>query len=110
VGRRDDDDLDDVDDEVLEAATADANLRFGLSLLISLVLAGPVLWDAYGGRRALDDALLHYLLCFVVARIGIGVVGHVYSSYRRAQPPPATPSTAPARGARPVPGPLSESR
>jgi hypothetical protein len=102
MGRHDDDD-DDGEDSV-SAAEADAALAFGVSLLLSLVLAAPALWAAFNGRRELDGALLHYLLCFVVARVGVGVVTSLYGGYRRSQRS-AQPSSV-----RAVPSRMTESR
>jgi hypothetical protein len=115
VGRRSDDDEDDDETgEELRAAEAeaDAALRFGLGLLLSLVLAAPRLWDAYRGMGTLDGALVHYLLCFGVAQVGLGVLGQLHAGYRRAQARShaAGAPGAPGAPAKRVPGRLTETR
>jgi hypothetical protein len=105
MGRGDlEEEVDEDGEDVVSASEAQAALAFGISLLLSLALAAPALWAAFNGQRELDGALLHYLLCFVVARVGVGIVTSLYGGYRRSQRSAQQPAV------RSVPSRMTESR
>ena len=91
MGRSDDDDDDEEDDEeggddgLIDPALAEAAAKLGISLIASLLLAGPALLQAAEGQRDLADAAAWYLLSFLVSRIGVGLVFGLYNMYRLVQ-------------------------
>jgi len=90
MGRSDDDDDEEDDDEeaedgLIDPALAEAAAKLGISLIASLLLAGPALLQAAQGQRDLADAATWYLLSFLVSRIGVGLVFGLYNMYRLVQ-------------------------
>jgi hypothetical protein len=73
---------DEHDDIPVEVAVAGAQL--GGSLLIALALSWGALFEVVQGRLPFTDAGLRFVGCFVVTRVGLGVIGAVYRSYRPA--------------------------
>lgn len=90
MGRSDDDDDDEEEDEeaddgLIDPALAEAAAKLGISLIASLLLAGPALVQAAEGQRDLANAAEWYLLSFLASRIGVGLVFGLYNMYRLVQ-------------------------
>jgi hypothetical protein len=64
-------------------AEAQAALRVGIAMIVTLALAGPGLISAAKGEREYSTAATWFLFTFVVARVGLAVVFGVWVGYRR---------------------------
>lgn len=57
------------------------SLTLALSLVGSLVLAGPTLLGLARGSMGLETACFRYLIAFAIARVGVGVLGRLVVDY-----------------------------
>ena len=64
-------------------AEAQAALRVGVAIIVTLALAGPGLISAAQGERDYSTAAMWFLFTFVVTRVGLAVVFGVWLGYRR---------------------------
>lgn len=55
--------------------------RFAASLVLSLLIASPALLAVAGGERDIVSGGLRYLAAFVVAWLGVGIVGRLFNDY-----------------------------
>lgn len=75
-----------------------------VALVAALVLWLPSLSACLRGDTDLLTAALRYVAAFVAARLGVGIIGHLYEAYatdaaRRARTAPPAPPPAVSAGA-----------
>ena len=67
----------------ISPAEAQAALRVAVSIVLTLVLAGPGLVSAAQGQRDFQTAAIWFLLTFLATRLGLAIVYGVWLGYRR---------------------------